>query len=153
MKSRLPRLALPRLLSNISTNPLQLLLSQFSAPTSLHTLLKMIRQDFARIDSKRRAVLDPKKKQFASPSYKQLDYEHRLNFYTQPPTAEITLEQFEQWAIDRLRSVCSEDQRLWYSIADHIAQYSRNSKRAPSAIKHPPKLRPISNLCCKSTFH
>ncbi|GAA5854363.1 hypothetical protein JCM3766R1_002298 [Sporobolomyces carnicolor] len=30
-------------------------------------------------------------------------YPHRLNFYEQPPTEEITLEQFEVWAIDRLR--------------------------------------------------
>ncbi|KAI5808779.1 eukaryotic and archaeal DNA primase, large subunit-domain-containing protein [Peziza echinospora] len=30
-------------------------------------------------------------------------YPHRLNFYTVPPTEEITLDEFEQWAIDRLR--------------------------------------------------
>jgi len=34
-----------------------------------------------------------------------LQYPHRLNFYTVPPTADITLEQFEQWAIDRLRGM------------------------------------------------
>ncbi|KAK4057127.1 DNA primase subunit pri2 [Microbotryomycetes sp. JL221] len=32
-----------------------------------------------------------------------LQYPHRLNFYQQPPTDEITVEQFEEWAIDRLR--------------------------------------------------
>lgn len=63
----------------------------------------MIRQDFQRIDPKRRAILDHKKKQFATPAYKQQDYPHRLNFYDVPPTAEITLEEFEQWAIDRLK--------------------------------------------------
>jgi DNA primase large subunit len=63
----------------------------------------MIRQGFQRIDPKRRATLDHKKKQFATPTYKQQDYAHRLNFYDVPPTAEITLEQFEQWAIDRLK--------------------------------------------------
>ncbi|KAL4780452.1 eukaryotic and archaeal DNA primase, large subunit-domain-containing protein [Aspergillus varians] len=63
----------------------------------------MIRQEFNRIDPKRRANLDHKKKQFATPIYKQQDYPHRLNFYDTPPTAEITLEQFEQWAIDRLK--------------------------------------------------
>ncbi|KAH8700631.1 DNA primase large subunit [Talaromyces proteolyticus] len=63
----------------------------------------MIRQDFQRIDPKRRAVLDHKKKQFAAPSFKQQDYPYRLNFYDVPPTAEITLEEFEQWAIDRLK--------------------------------------------------
>lgn len=64
----------------------------------------MIRQDYSRIDPKRRSTLDYKKKQFATPTYKQHDYPHRLNLYEIPPTAEITLEQFEQWAIDRLRS-------------------------------------------------
>ncbi|PWY95682.1 DNA primase, large subunit [Aspergillus sclerotioniger CBS 115572] len=63
----------------------------------------MIRQDFRRIDPKRRATLDHKKKQFAAPVFKQQDYPHRLNFYEIPPTEEITLEQFEQWAIDRLK--------------------------------------------------
>lgn len=63
----------------------------------------MIRSD-QRVDPKRRQGIDHKKKQFAVANYKQLDYPHRLNFYTLPPTAEITLEEFEQWAIDRLRS-------------------------------------------------
>lgn len=56
-----------------------------------------------RIDVKRRNVVDHRKKQFADPSYKETQYPHRLNFYSTPPTADITLEQFEQWAIDRLR--------------------------------------------------
>lgn len=63
----------------------------------------MIRQDVSRIDAKRRTALHHSKKQFATPAYKDLEYKHRLNFYTVPPTADITLEQFEQWAIDRLR--------------------------------------------------
>ncbi|KAH8888800.1 DNA primase, large subunit [Thozetella sp. PMI_491] len=63
----------------------------------------MIRQDFNRIDPKRRNVVDHRKKQFANPAYKETEYPHRLNFYAAPPTADITLEQFEQWAIDRLR--------------------------------------------------
>ena len=63
----------------------------------------MIRQDYNRIDPKRRANVDHRKKQFATPTYAPTDYPHRLNFYTIPPTADITLEQFEQWAIDRLR--------------------------------------------------
>lgn len=63
----------------------------------------MIRQEFSRIDAKRRTALHHSKKQFASPAHKDLEYKHRLNFYTVPPTADITLEQFEQWAIDRLR--------------------------------------------------
>ncbi|KAK6503498.1 hypothetical protein TWF481_008515 [Arthrobotrys musiformis] len=32
-----------------------------------------------------------------------LPYPHRLNFYTVPPKDEVSLEEFEQWAIDRLR--------------------------------------------------
>lgn len=62
----------------------------------------MIRQDFSRADAKRKNV-DHRKKQFATPQYAALDYQTRLNFYSIPPTADITLEQFEQWAIDRLR--------------------------------------------------
>lgn len=30
-------------------------------------------------------------------------FPHRLNFYSHPPTEEITVEEFEEWAIDRLR--------------------------------------------------
>lgn len=30
-------------------------------------------------------------------------YPHRLNFYTVPPVHEVTIEQFESWAIDRLK--------------------------------------------------
>lgn len=41
--------------------------------------------------------------------FSQLNYPHRLNFYINPPTAEVTLDQFEQWAIDRLRSSFSLD--------------------------------------------
>ena len=64
----------------------------------------MIRHGSTRIDPKRRATLDYKKKQFATPSFKQQDYPYRLNLYHIPPAAEIRLEDFEQWAIDRLRS-------------------------------------------------
>ncbi|KAH0559918.1 hypothetical protein GP486_003565 [Trichoglossum hirsutum] len=63
----------------------------------------MFRQEAPRIDSKRRSQINPKQKQFATPTNKPIKYEHRLNFYDSPPTSEITLEQFEQWAIDRLR--------------------------------------------------
>lgn len=31
-------------------------------------------------------------------------YPFRLNFYTRPPLEEITIEEFEGWALDRLRS-------------------------------------------------
>lgn len=62
----------------------------------------MQRQGINRIDPKRRHT-DHRKKQFAEASYAPLTYPSRLNFYGAPPTADITLEQFEQWAIDRLR--------------------------------------------------
>ncbi|KAI9155209.1 putative DNA primase large subunit [Paramyrothecium foliicola] len=64
---------------------------------------KMLRQDYYRIDPKRRNVVDHRKQHFATPQYQDARYPHRLNFYAEPPTADITLEQFEQWAIDRLR--------------------------------------------------
>jgi DNA primase large subunit len=57
------------------------------------------------VDPKRRAVVDPRKRQFASDAYQQQEYNHRLNFYVVPPTAEITLEEFEEWAINRLKSM------------------------------------------------
>ncbi|KAI6246187.1 putative DNA primase large subunit [Erysiphe necator] len=63
----------------------------------------MIRQGFSRIDSRRRAKVSYRKKQSEAPKSQALHYSHRLNFYIIPPTGDITLEQFEQWAIDRLR--------------------------------------------------
>ncbi|KAI9755381.1 MAG: hypothetical protein M4579_004310 [Chaenotheca gracillima] len=85
----------------------------------------MIRQDFSRIDPKRRSTLDHKKRQFANPTYQKVDYPYRLNFYSTPPTAEITLEQFEQWAIDRLRILaelesCSFRNKTPAETAAHI---------------------------------
>jgi DNA primase large subunit len=65
----------------------------------------MFKPGINRVDAKRRNVFDHRKKQFAEASYKEAQYPHRLNFYSTPPTADITLEQFEQWAIDRLRSM------------------------------------------------
>jgi hypothetical protein len=63
----------------------------------------MIRHDYSRVDPKRRANLDYKRRQFANAEFQQQNYEHRLNFYVLPPTAEITLEEFETWAINRLK--------------------------------------------------
>jgi len=57
----------------------------------------------ARIDAKRRALLDPKKRQFAKAQWAEQDYSHRLNFYTIPPTGDVSLEQFEEWGIARLK--------------------------------------------------
>jgi DNA primase large subunit len=65
----------------------------------------MIRHDYSRVDPKRRARIDPKKKQFATADYHSDAYTHRLNFYALPPTSEITLEEFETWAINRLKGM------------------------------------------------
>ncbi|EER29354.1 Eukaryotic-type DNA primase, large subunit family protein [Coccidioides posadasii C735 delta SOWgp] len=90
----------------------------------------MVLYDRSRIDPKRRAGVDYKRKQFAAPTYKQQDYAHRLNFYEVPPTAEITLEQFEQWAIDRLRilselEACSYRNKTPEETTEHIKSLIR----------------------------
>ena len=82
---------------------LQKSISSSPSTTDDFSTHKMIRQTADRIDPKRRNVISHKKKQFAQATYKQQEYPHRLSLYEVPPTAEITLEQFEQWAIDRLR--------------------------------------------------
>ncbi|KAK5213278.1 DNA primase subunit pri2 [Exophiala xenobiotica] len=61
----------------------------------------MMRTD-TRFDAKRKKV-DYKKTQFATATFKEQDYPYRLSFYDVPPTQEISLEEFETWAIDRLR--------------------------------------------------
>lgn len=33
----------------------------------------------------------------------QTDYPHRVNFYLRPPPSEITIEEFETFALDRLQ--------------------------------------------------
>ncbi|KAF2461567.1 eukaryotic and archaeal DNA primase, large subunit-domain-containing protein [Lineolata rhizophorae] len=86
----------------------------------------MIRHDYNRIDPKRRPY-DFKKKQFAQAEYKQQDYAHRLNFYTLPPTAEITLEQFEEWAIQRLKilaelETCTFRNKTFEETTDYISK-------------------------------
>ncbi|KAK5123299.1 hypothetical protein LTR85_002729 [Meristemomyces frigidus] len=56
-----------------------------------------------RIDAKKRAVLDPRKRQFAKAQYVECDYTYRMNFYTTPPTGDVSLEEFEEWGIARLK--------------------------------------------------
>ena len=105
----------------------------------------MIRQDASRIDPKRRPALDYKKKQFANPVYAEHDYHHRLNLYTVPPTSEITLEQFEQWAIDRLRSTLAslsrKPSRCVYvadicAVLSEIEACSFRNKSLPETANH-----------------
>lgn len=64
----------------------------------------------ARTDLKRNKI-NHKKTQFAQANYKENEYPHRLSLYDIPPTSEISLEQFETWAIDRLRSTYNSPQR------------------------------------------
>ncbi|RMZ17593.1 hypothetical protein D0862_00791 [Hortaea werneckii] len=56
-----------------------------------------------RLDPKRRNVLDSRKRQFAKPAFAEQTYPHRLNFYNVPPTGDISLEEFEEWGIARLK--------------------------------------------------
>ncbi|CAG8971365.1 hypothetical protein HYALB_00006914 [Hymenoscyphus albidus] len=79
----------------------------------------------SRPDIKRRTTLDHRKKQFSTPTYAPVEYKHRLNFYATPPTADITLEQFEQWGIDRLRvlaelEACSFRNKSPIETASHM---------------------------------
>lgn len=97
-----------------------------------------------RIERRRRGDINPKRKQFSEPAFKQLNYKQRLNFYSLPPTAEITLEEFEEWAINRLKvlaelEACSFRNRSPEETADYmrpmLEKYlplSQNSSRSPA---------------------
>ena len=61
----------------------------------------------SRIDPKKRAVLDPRKQQFVKSQWATQAYDHRMNFYTIPPTDDIQLEEFEEWGIARLKGTRS----------------------------------------------
>lgn len=61
----------------------------------------MIRSS-TRLEPKKRRI-DHKKTQFAQAGYKENEYSQRLSLYDIPPTAEVSLEEFETWAIDRLK--------------------------------------------------
>lgn len=63
----------------------------------------MQRSDYSRVDSRKKAHISHKKIQFAQAEYLSHDYQHRLNFYELPPTQNVTLEEFELWAIARLK--------------------------------------------------
>lgn len=87
---------------------------------------EMFQYDKNRIEYKRRAGIDFRKRQFATATYKEQEYSHRLNLYEIPPTAEITLEQFEQWAIDRLKGIIVES---FYSNTRAYGLYSSSRTR------------------------
>jgi hypothetical protein len=101
----------------------------------------MIKSDVLRPDTKRRHIIE-KKKQFAAAAYKQQDYPHRLNFYDVPPTAEISLEDFERWAIDRLRSeyaVTDQRQGMAYVISSRGNRSMLFSQQIPPGNSYAPR--------------
>jgi len=147
-------------------SPKRLLSKQLNTQT--HSLPIMIRQDFNRISAKRQNVSDHRKKQFADPSYKEQQYPTRLNFYSTPPTADITLEQFEQWAIDRLRSQYQKtvmscprlsglaNRGAWVVLAELEACSFRNKSQAETATHMKPLLEkylPLEANSSTSTQH
>ena len=42
------------------------------------------------------------RKNFGLEVQRDTDYPHRLSFYSQPPLSEVTIEEFQTWALDRL---------------------------------------------------
>ncbi|QDS71917.1 hypothetical protein FKW77_000501 [Venturia effusa] len=65
-------------------------------------MLRLEREQ-ARLEAKRRHITNPQKQQFADSLWEEQNYPHRLNFYITPPTADISLEEFEEYAIARLK--------------------------------------------------
>lgn len=136
-----------RVKSRLSTQPAvhtqihQLQRTQLYQKQLQHPTANMMRHDHNRIDPKRRNVIDHRKKQFATPQFKDTQYLHRLSFYADAPTADITLEQFEQWAIDRLRGdgSCS---RLVLPAASNVEQSWPNSRPALFATDRQPRRHP-----------
>ena len=75
-----------------------------TTPTRAETKAKMLAATAApRIEAKKRAVVDHRKRQFARAQWVEQDHAHRMSFYTIPPTGDVTLEQFEEWGIARLK--------------------------------------------------
>lgn len=101
-----------------------------------------------RFDPKRKRV-DSKKTQFAPATYKEQEYPYRLSFYNTPPTQEISLEEFETWAIDRLRSTTL---KCFCDLLLTLFQSSPNSRLVPSETNLPKRPQPISNHCSRNTF-
>lgn len=57
-----------------------------------------------------------KNQNFSSASFESLSYPTRLNFYKKPPVSEISIEEFETWAIDRLVGTLSIFFIIFYSF-------------------------------------
>ncbi|KAF7197071.1 putative DNA primase large subunit [Pseudocercospora fuligena] len=100
-----------------------------------------------RIDAKKRAI-NPKKAQFQNASFAELDYAHRLNFYIIPPTGDVTLEQFEEWAIARLkvlaelescqfrnRTPAETEEHMRPILAKHLPLQSNSSRSSELSLE------------------
>lgn len=112
----------------------------------------MNRQEYSRTDPKRRQVVNHKKKQFVNSVFDHHEYKHRLNFYTIPPTADITLEEFELWAIDRLKGTTHNSTSPSTPLTPPSQSWP-NSNPATSATAPPKKPNPTCALSLKSTCH
>ncbi|EMC94594.1 hypothetical protein BAUCODRAFT_35825 [Baudoinia panamericana UAMH 10762] len=79
-----------------------------------------------RIDAKKRAVLDRRRQEFVTTKWQAEAYPHRMNMYPIPPLDDITLEQFEEWAIARLKVLAElEACQFRNRTADETAEYMK----------------------------
>ncbi|KAK5136226.1 hypothetical protein LTR08_003833 [Meristemomyces frigidus] len=95
-----------------------------------------------RIDAKKRAVVDPRKRQFAQAQWAECAYTHRMNCYTLPPTGDVSLEDFEAWGIARLKVLAeleacqfrnrspAETEEYMKSVLDKYMRLSSNGSRS-----------------------
>ncbi|KAK3675320.1 DNA primase subunit pri2 [Recurvomyces mirabilis] len=95
-----------------------------------------------RIAPNKRTVLDARKRQFAKSTHGPEEYPHRLNFYVVPPSGDIALEQFEEWAIARLKVLAelescqfrnrtpAETEEYMKPVLDKYMRLSSNASRS-----------------------
>jgi len=82
-------------------------------------------------DGKRQKVAyqNPKTKQFVKAEYEDQVYTHRMNFYTIPPTEDISLEDFERWSIARLKSTSFLSSFIYLSLSSFTNPIRNHSPR------------------------
>ncbi|KAK4634095.1 hypothetical protein CLAFUW4_01969 [Fulvia fulva] len=86
-----------------------------------------------RMSGKKRAF-EPRKAQFQKATWQEQEYAHRMNFYVIPPTGHVTLEEFEEWGIARLKVLAElEACQLRNKLPEETAEYMR-----PILDKHLP---------------
>jgi hypothetical protein len=69
--------------------------------TALRSSNDLIMEVLVHTPTKKKRRVIPK-----SVSISALAYEHKLSFYRIPPTEELTVEEFERFALDRLKGCC-----------------------------------------------